>query len=215
VRVRREQSVGGQPIKRVRDFLRKVGIHEISTGFVASEFNLRPQGANLLVRELISHGYLEVREKLNGERRVWYRLGPEARRLINSKFLKRISRDQARLLIRQFLERVQEVNCREELTHIVTEVRVFGSYLEDVQDLGDVDLAVDLQPRQDDGAAWVERCLARAEQSGRRFSNYLQELYYSRGEVLGILKAKNPYISLHDIKQLDVIGARAEQIFKA
>jgi hypothetical protein len=121
VRVQREQTIRDQPIKRIRDFLRKVGNHEISREYVADAFKLRPPAAKLLVRELISHGYLEMGEKFKGERRVWYRLGPEARRLINSNFVKRISRDQAGLLISQFIERVQGVNRRDELTHVVTE----------------------------------------------------------------------------------------------
>jgi hypothetical protein len=95
-----------------------------------------------------------------------------------------------------------------------SEVRVFGSYLEDVHDLGDIDLAVELRPRQVDGADWIDLCLARAEQSGRRFSNYLQRLHYSQKEVLMILKAKSPYISIHDLKQLGIIKARAQVIFK-
>jgi hypothetical protein len=67
---------------------------------------------------LAKHGVDEIR----------YCVDYEGMRLIGTRFVKRISRRQAESLIEAFLVRVRQVNGRDELTHRVTEVRVFGSY---------------------------------------------------------------------------------------
>src|SRR5437773_6502052 len=66
----------------------------------------------------------------------------------NAKFVRRITRPEAETLVAELLERVKLVNERDELTHRVTEVRVFGSYLGDKPDLGDIDLAIEFSPRR-------------------------------------------------------------------
>jgi predicted nucleotidyltransferase len=45
------------------------------------------------------------------------------------------------------LRRAEIGNARDDLLHWVTEVRVFGSYLTDSDDLGDLDLAINLERR--------------------------------------------------------------------
>jgi predicted nucleotidyltransferase len=84
--------------------------------------------------------------------------------LRNAKFVRRISRLQAEALVVGLLERVEMVNQRDELTHRVTTVRAFGSYVGDQTDLGDVDLAIQYTPRR---STFVEESKQRAVLSGR------------------------------------------------
>jgi predicted nucleotidyltransferase len=114
--------------------------------------------------------------------------------------------------------RVRQVNGRDELTHRVTEVRVFGSYLTDAETLGDIDLAVSLEGKQAEaetaGMDWIQVCLSRAAESGRRFKTYGDQLRYSEIEVKRFLKARSPYLSFHALDELARLGCRSEVLFK-
>jgi hypothetical protein len=57
----------------------------------------------------------------------------------------RVSRVAAGALLQEVLERVARINSDGKLLHYITEVRVFGSYLTDSDDLGDIDLAIKLE----------------------------------------------------------------------
>ena len=54
----------------------------------------------------------------------------------------RLNRAKADKLLTDFLQSVEEVNAHPDLLHWVTEVRVFGSYLANSDDLGEIDLAI-------------------------------------------------------------------------
>jgi len=58
-----------------------------------------------------------------------------------ARFVPRINRAKAEKLLADFLQSVEEVNAHPDLPHWVTEVRVFGSYLNDSDNLGEIDLA--------------------------------------------------------------------------
>jgi hypothetical protein len=78
--------------------------------------------------------------------------------------------------------RVEEVNAHPDLLHWVTEVRVFGSYLTNSDDLGEIDLAIKKEGRPASGSfsdAYPERLVAR------------------------LLKGGSRYISLHGVAELD------------
>jgi hypothetical protein len=57
-------------------------------------------------------------------------------------FVPRINRAKAEKLLADFLQCVEEVNAHPDLLQWVTEVRVFGSYLTDSDDLAEIDLAI-------------------------------------------------------------------------
>ena len=130
------------------------------------------------------------------------------RQLANAKFVRRITRPEAETLVAGLLNRVKLVNERDELTHQVTEVRVFGSYLSDEADLGDVDLAVQLTPRR---ATHVEEAKLGAARSGKTMSN--QIITYGRHEVRQILKNRSPYLSIHEFGEPEELGVAYQVLF--
>src|SRR6202043_3447412 len=130
-------TIAGVRLVKVRDFLRWTGDCSVQLVAIKERFGCDEATAEQIEKALIEAGYLEEdpNEKEPGKGYVVSALG---RQLRNAKFVRRISRREADALVAGLLERVKLVNERDELTHSVTEVRVFGSYLSDKADLGDV-----------------------------------------------------------------------------
>lgn len=87
----------------------------------------------------------------------------------------------------------------------VAELVVFGSYLRpEVDQLGDVDLAVLWEPRFADPSAQYEygRTRSRAAwQAGRTWRNYFEEMTWPEVEVVRHLKGRSPAVSLCDLEE--------------
>ena len=93
--------------------------------------------ARALVEQLLKDGMIEVNARFADCReQVAYQPTRRAAR-----FVPRINRAKAEKLLADFLQCVEEVNAHPDLPHWVTEVRVFGSYLNDSDNLGEIDLA--------------------------------------------------------------------------
>ena len=79
---------------------------------------------------------------------------------------------------------------------------VFGSYLPVKSKMGDVDLAIHLEPKPEFRDGWAERVLAHAaeaEARGRRFSRFTDRLGWAEQETRMFLKAGWRSLSLHDL----------------
>jgi predicted nucleotidyltransferase len=122
-----------------------------------------------------------------------------AQRLGAPSAAKPISRETAERALGEFLDRVKTVNGDAYYLTRVSKVVVFGSYLRpEVDRLGDVDIAVELQPKEPDPAKRREATNRRLAETGHRVQSFLQREFWWRGEVLHFLKARSRAISLHD-----------------
>ncbi|KRR15001.1 hypothetical protein [Bradyrhizobium valentinum] len=212
MQVGRDDTIAGLRLMHVRDFLRWAGDNSVRPDAIDEYFKVDPARAREIEQALLDAGYLEKEEaKFTNESGTWYVAGGLGRQLCNAKFVRRITRDEAEKLVVSFLERVKGVNERDELTHRVEEVRVFGSYLGGKSDLGDVDLAVAFEPRR---PTHVEESLLRAEQSGKRINNYLGRLFYGQHEVKKLLKHRSPYLSIHEVGELEKLGTNFKVLFR-
>lgn len=147
LRVDRSEIIAGQPIKRVRDFLRRLDNRTWDAQEIAEYFGLAR--ADSLIRELVNRKLLERAKGIRGKRGKFYQQGEYATRLTNARFLKSITRERADALIAGLLQRIQAVNEDKEFLYKVAEARVFGSYIDSARaDLGDVDVAIRLERRQ-------------------------------------------------------------------
>jgi predicted nucleotidyltransferase len=117
---------------------------------------------------------------------------------------KPITRQTADHALSQLLERVNQVNSEERFLAKVTKVIVLGSYFRtDIDRLSDLDIAVELQPREADWDRLRELTQKRVEQlqtAGRRFRNWLEIEYYWHLEDFQFLKGRSRAISLIDYK---------------
>jgi hypothetical protein len=100
----------------------------------------------------------------------------------SARLVPRLNRAKADKLLADFLRSVEEVNAHPDLLHWVTEVRVFGSYLTNSDDLGEICLVI--------------------KKERRRGSDSFTDPYPQRLVAL-LLKGGSRYISLHDAAELD------------
>ena len=110
---------------------------------------------------------------------------------------KPITRKTAETALSRLLERIDRVNHDNYFLAKVMRVIVFGSYLHaDVDRLGDVDVAVELTPKESDRQCLRElnyRRVAVSEKKGRRFSGMLDREMWWRLETFHFLKGQKPF----------------------
>jgi len=115
---------------------------------------------------------------------------------------KPITRQTASAALAQLLERVDRVNRDEHFLARVTRVVLFGSYLRpEVDRLGDVDVAVELQLKEADRERARKlnyQRVAEMERHGRRFTQFLDRELWWRTETFRFLKGRSRSISLAD-----------------
>jgi hypothetical protein len=213
LRLDTNSTIGGQPIKRIRELLRRMGDTRWTEVEIADFLHVDSVHVRSFIEEMAASGFLEKSETASGDRQ-WYECGAQGLRLASARLLKPITRQKADDIIAALLQRVEWVNAQPELLEHVSEVRVFGSYLEERHDLGDVDVAVRTERKEMPGKNWVRESMRRADGSGRVFRNYLDYLSYGHTEVMRLLKARNRYLALHGMDDLEGIGAPSKILFK-
>ncbi len=130
----------------------------------------------------------------------------KGRALANASAARPLLRKTAERLLVQFLNAVQCVNGTQEYVYRVEHVVLFGSMLSDIDRLGDVDVAVQLQPKVDKDDAFQEWSMARrraAEAKGRNFRGVFDWAIWPTQEVFLQLKARSSGLSLHDFCEVE------------
>lgn len=145
-----------------------------------------------------------------GDGRIIYRVTDEGHATGMKSLVPRMSRTAAEALLEEVLARVARINSDGELLHYVTEVRVFGSYLTESEDLGDLDLAIKLERRRGEGE-WVKAAQALADKSGRSL-NFFQRLTFPETEVRRRIKSRLPRISLHERAGREPTNGRQDRL---
>lgn len=208
-----KETVAGQSKLQVRNFLRRAGRGNFGQGHVSAWFKISDRKAAALLKELKSRAWIEPGVDFRDNPVPGtFKVSKAGLRLCATTAKARIPRAKADKIMADFMERVREVNSRDELTHVVKQVRLFGSYLEGAEEVGDIDLIVDLAWRRPEGNV-IEEARARADASGRQFRSFFEQLEYSEAEVKRLLRARSPYLSFHSDSDLKATGARAEVIF--
>lgn len=173
------------PLINIRDFLRRYPKgRRITVAAIENDLGVPSARAELIAKAMVDAGYIEPSVE-TGEHRsnAHYVVTKLGSRLCVARFVKRITRAKADFL-EQMLERISEINGRDDLVFRVKRVRAFGSYASDVPEVGDVDLAVELEQRYPDRDIIAE-LLARASASGKRLGSYMDRLSYANGRSKG------------------------------
>jgi predicted nucleotidyltransferase len=104
-------------------------------------------------------------------------------------------------LLQEFLQRVEKINSSDDYAYYIKQVILFGSYLSDNPTLGDIDLSLVLEFRDDDlekRSKHLDERTDLAEKQGRYFKGFLESLAWPYEEVIRFLKNRSPSISLHN-----------------
>jgi predicted nucleotidyltransferase len=150
-------------------------------------------------------GYVERSKLAHAAGDEWWATTVKGNALANASFGKPISRATATRLLGQVIEYARAYNADPARLLTVTEIVVFGSYLDPAVDpLGDLDLAVSTVRRDTDGKRYVDKVLEYAAASGRSFSAFPDRLFWPARELRMILKNRSPAISItgEDIREL-------------
>jgi len=155
--------------------------------------------AQKLIKALLKEGLIE---ELNRDAAgvMFYCCTIQGQALRMVRFVPRINRHKVEALLSGVLKRVAAINASDELLHWVTEVRVFGSYLTNAEDFGDLDVAIKLERRP--VAKWSNACFAIARASGKNLT-FLDAFSYPETLTRQRIKNRSRYISLHDTSELD------------
>src|SRR6476659_10252479 len=139
--------------------------------------------ARALVEQLLKDGMIEANARFSDCRgQVAYQPTSKGNAMRLARLAPRLNRAKADKLLADFLRSVEEVNTRPDLLHWVTEVRVFGSYLTNSDDLREIDLAI--------------------KKERRAASRSITDAYRERLVAL-LLKGGSRYITLHGVAELD------------
>jgi predicted nucleotidyltransferase len=151
------------------------------------------------VHALEAAGYVEPRRIGHSASDEWWVTTVKGNALANASFGKPISRATATRLLTQVIERARVYNADPARLLTVTEIVVFGSYLDAaVNPLGDLDLAVSTVRRGTNGQRYVDKVLDYARASGRSFSAFHDRLFWPSRELRMILKNRSTAISITD-----------------
>src|SRR5215831_4326642 len=193
-------TLGGYPTLRLRTLVRKLNnslYWDLRT--IESTFSVRPSEARNLVKALEHAGLAKPRRGTGPKTWMTTEL---AQSFAAANAAKPITRATAERALAELLERIERVNRDHCFLARVTRVIVFGSYLRpEVDRLGDVDVAVELEAKEADRQRLRQLNywrVAEAEEKGQRFSSTLEREIWWRSEVFRFLKGRRRSISLHD-----------------
>jgi hypothetical protein len=181
-----QAKVCGIPALVLRRLLRRT-MHDFWTRKVlARELKISPERASRLISALRDHAYVEP---VPNEPRGTWRNSTLGNAFANAIAARPVKRRVAERRLSECLNRVRHVNAKPAFLCRVTEVVVFGSYLSSKSKMGDVDLAIHVEPKPEYRDGWAERVLAHAaeaEARGRRFSSF--------AGPFGLGRTRNAYV---------------------
>lgn len=204
MRITSEQLIAGYPALEVREFVRRYRLTEFSAETAQHFLAVSPRVAASFIKKLADLGFIEVTGK--SDRSRLFRVATSGHALANASAARPIYRRTADRVLRQFLERMHLVNDVGEYAYRVGQAVLFGSMLADIDRLGDVDIAIRLEPKLSDEPAQEELCMARrriAEAKGRTFYGVFDWAMWPTHEVLLYLKARSSILSLHDLSEVE------------
>ena len=169
MKVDKNRTIGGVPLIKVRDLLRYMRAGSLGSGRIMSRRRIADRVGFDIADELVREGLLAVSEKGRDDK-PWYEFTDAAVRLVNAKMIKRINRAKADLYVAELLQRADDINANPDLLYRVKRITAFGSYITDTADLGDIDIAVELECKIPEGQR-IEANRARAKASGQCFGD--------------------------------------------
>ena len=212
MRVDRHDTVAGVPLIKVRDLMSYI----INSGNIRELMRISREriaeftGADV-ADALVEAGYLAISDDPRHVQEQ-YAITDLGVSLSNARFIKRINRAKANAIIEDMLNRADAINANSDLIYWVAELRAFGSFITNTPDLGDIDVAVELQFKKEKGGI-VDANKARAKRSGRASLSIIDEDSFGRHEVQSLLKARSRYISLHPMDHVKQLGCQTKLLY--
>jgi predicted nucleotidyltransferase len=201
MRIDKESLIAGQPAIKVRELLKR-GDGYCGVSLTMNILDISKRKALEVIDILKKEGYLEEKKLSDGTSS--FELTIKGNALALSSAAKPLLRKTADKKLAEFMERVHQVNNEDRFLYKVDEVVLFGSYLSDKERINDIDIAISLSQKEKDPDKHMSLCkkhVKDAEENGRSFYMFLDELFWPSNEVWLFLKSHSRSISLHPIEQ--------------
>jgi hypothetical protein len=183
---------------------------------VAHELDTDEDHAGEFLRGLESLGLVEATEHQHSDGDAGYEITIKGNAFANASASKPIRRSTADIALRHFMERLDRLNASGEYVYRVESAVVFGSMLSVAERLGDVDIAVHLQPTITQEVEFRSRREARrllASRRGTHFSSTVDWVLWPRTEIFRALRARARALSLHEWNQVVRIPGVRYRVF--
>lgn len=192
-------TIGGYPALYVREVLRKLQVRlRWGVEDLESAAALEPSHGRALIKGLRAEGLVEA------VGRGRWAITQAGQTLSSASAAQPVTRTTAERALADFLNRVSEVNRDPYFLAKVSRVVLFGSMLRpEVQRLSDVDLAIELVPKEEDGKRARLLNQKRAEELAKKGESFRKFMSWERcwfWETRRYLKARSRVIALADYK---------------
>jgi len=197
MRIRSDDIVVGFPAKQIRKLLRQ-SADSLSARHAKKILGINSEQAIKLLKSLERKGYLKRHPALPNSEQRWKRT-VKGGALANALFSKPVSRQSAEKTMVEFLDRIGKVNTNSYFLYRVQKAVVFGSFLSDAPFIGDLDIAVDLYPKENDPHKHSGLIRDRANEAiiwGKGFGNFVEAFQFAEQEVIMFLKSRSRILQL-------------------
>jgi predicted nucleotidyltransferase len=201
VRIRPDDVIAGFPAKQIRKLLRQ-SMLSLSIEDATKYLGLNGRSALKLLNDLEKQGFIEKNAFARDPNKNWKNT-IKGGALSKALFSAPVSRRAAEQKLSEFMDRVREVNEARRFLYRVRKVVLFGSFLTESSTLGDLDIAIEIVPKEPDSGKHSELILAHAnaaDLNGKRFQNFVQRLDFAAQEVRSYLKGRSRIIQLTDCR---------------
>lgn len=196
-----DQKIAGVPAVKLRNFFRRYRELEIHAETVIDYFHFSALAAQSLIDALIQHGFLEIEvNKTFPHLGSYYGVTRKGSSLANASAAKPLLRSTAERLLTEILDRIQVVNVRSEFVFRVRYVLLFGSMLTNAPRVGDIDLVMELERKEQAAISPFERP-HRARLKGAlkcQFPLFQFEPPWGRPEISLYLHNRSRAYSIHE-----------------
>ena len=183
----------------VRDFLlQSAEVGEWSSRDAARLLGIDPKAARQALAVLETTGYVEPVPRAKDK----WRNTAAGNAMAGVSAAKPLKRDTAADKLDEFLERAAAVNHDPHYLYAVKRAVLYGPYLNPEARLRNVDIAVELAPREKNKTKHEERVKRRAEEAaaaGKRFTSFAARRNWGRQEVLDFLKSRSRTIAITEL----------------
>ena len=188
----------GQPILNIRQLLNRGSASQWGFEFVSHVLKVDEKAAKEIINELEDLGYISKTKSSRGK--IYYENTLKGNSLSLATAAKPISRKSAEVKLLELTGRIKEVNRDSNYLFFVKKAYIFGSFLSTAEQLGDIDIALEILPKEMDKELQQKLERERTKEAminGRTFNTFMDELFWPYREVLLYLKSKSRSISLH------------------
>lgn len=162
---------------------------------IQERLDITPAQAQKVLQDLVAEGFLEAQRSFCDTELFARTIKGSALAMASTAMPLQRSTVETRL--KELIDRMVYVNKSDDFLCGVQEAFVFGSYLGTNERLNDLDINLKLYRKTTDGDRFSDAALRHADASGRRFSTYMDKLFWPETQVLLYLKQRSRVYSLH------------------